>query len=84
MKPKEAAEKKKRKTITTESFDRQVADKMGPFFSDVFLPALQRLAEAGLSYEDVKRIVKIPGTWGAKITGEQLRERVAALPRRQR
>ncbi len=81
---KEAAEKKKTKTVTAESFDRQVADKMGPFFGDVFLPALKRLAEAGLSYEDVKRAVKIPGTWGAKITGEQFRERVADLPNRER
>ena len=37
---KEAAEMKKRKTVTSESFDRQVADKMGPFFGEVFLPAL--------------------------------------------
>ena len=78
---KTAAEKKKRKTITAETFDRQVADKMGPFFGDVFLPALRRLAEAGLSYEDVRRAVKIPGTWGAKITGEQFRERVEDPPK---
>jgi hypothetical protein len=70
---KEAAEKKKKKTIIAESFDGQVADKMGPFFSDVFVPALKTLVEAGLSYEDVKRAVRIPGTWGAKITGEQFR-----------
>ncbi len=80
---KAAAEKKKRKTVTAESFDRQVADNMGPFFGDVFLPALKRLAEAGLSYEDVKRAEKIPGTWGAKITGEQFRERVDDLPNRE-
>ena len=29
---KEAAEKKKKTTITAESFDQQVADKMGEFF----------------------------------------------------
>ena len=65
---KDAAEKEKRKTITAETFDRQVADKMGRFFGDVFLPSLKRLAEVGLSYEDVKRAVRIPGTWGAKVT----------------
>ena len=80
---KEAAEKKKKTTITAESFDRQVADKMGGFFGEVFLPALTRLAEAGRSYEDVKRAVKIQGTWGAKITGERLRERVEDLPKRE-
>ena len=71
---KEAAEKKKKTTITAESFDKQVAHKMGEFFDEVFLPILKKLVEAGLSYDEVKRLVKIPSTWGAKITGEQLRE----------
>ena len=74
---KEAAEKKKKTTITAESFDKQVADKMGEFFDDVFLPTMKKLVEAGLSYDEVKRLVKIPTTWGAKISGEQFRERVA-------
>jgi hypothetical protein len=72
---KEAAEKKKKTSITAESFDRQVAHKMGTFFEDVFVPTLKKLVEAGLSYNDVKRLVKIPTTWGAKISGEQFRER---------
>jgi hypothetical protein len=70
---KEAAEKKKKTTITAESFNTQVADKMGEFFDDVFLPVMKKLIEAGLSYDEVKRAVKIPNTWGAKITGEQFR-----------
>jgi hypothetical protein len=78
---KQSAEKKKKTTITAESFDRRVADKMGDFFGDVFLPSVKRLVEAGLSYGEVKRLVKIPTTWGAKITGEQFRERAAAAPR---
>ena len=72
---KEAAEKKKKTTITAESFDKQVAHKMGEFFDEVFLPTMKKLVEAGLSYDEVKRLVKIPTTWGAKITGEQFRER---------
>jgi hypothetical protein len=72
---KAAAEKKKKTTITAESFDHQVADEMGEFFNDVFFPAMKKLVEAGLSYAQVKRRVKIPATWGAKITGEQFRER---------
>jgi hypothetical protein len=72
---KAAAEKKKKTTITAASFDRQVADKMGPFFKRSFLPRMRKLVEAGLSYEDVKRLVKIPGRWGAKITGGQFKER---------
>jgi len=75
---KEAAEKKKKTTITAESFDRQVADKMGTFFDEVFLPILKKLVEAGLSYDEVKRLVKIPSTWGAKINGEQFEDRVSA------
>jgi len=74
---KEAAEKKQKTTITAESFDRQVAHKMGKFFEEVFLPALKKLVEAGLSYDEVKRLVKIPSTWGAKITGEQFEDRVS-------
>jgi hypothetical protein len=75
---KEAAEKKKKTTITAKSFDKQVAHKMGKFFDEVFLPSLKKLVEARRSYEDVKRLVKIPGTWGAKITGEQFEDRVNA------
>ena len=75
---KEAAEKKKKTTITAESFDKQVAHKMGKFFSEDFLPMMKRLVEAGKSYDEVKRMVKIPSKWGAKISGEQFRERVSA------
>jgi hypothetical protein len=75
---KDAAEKKKKTTITAESFDKQVVHKMGNSFDKVFLPMIKKLVEAGLSYDDVKRLVKIPSTWGAKITGEQFKERVSA------
>jgi hypothetical protein len=75
---KEAAETKKKTTITAESFDHQVADEMGAFFDTVFLPTMKKLVGAGLSYDEVKRLVKIPTTWGAKITGEQFRDRTEA------
>jgi hypothetical protein len=74
---KEAAEKKKKTTITAESFDKQVAHKMGKFFNEVFLPMMKKLVEAGKSYDEVKKLVKIPSTWGAKISGEQFRERLS-------
>ena len=74
---KEAAEKKKKTTITAESFDHQVADKMGGFSDEVFLPTMKKLVKADLSYDEVKKVVKIPTTWGAKITGEQFRERAS-------
>lgn len=48
---------------------------MGDFFGSTFLPLMKKLVEAGFSYDEVKRAVKIPGTWGAKIRGEQFQER---------
>jgi len=75
---KEAAEKKKKTTITAESFDKQVAHKIGAFFDEVFLPMIKKLVEVHRSYEDVKRLLKISSTWGAKITGEQFEDRVSA------
>lgn len=76
---KKAAEKKKKTTITAESFGRQVAAKMGEFFDDEFLPTMKSLVEAGLSYDEVKKLLKIPKTWGAKITGQQFRERITGF-----
>jgi hypothetical protein len=43
-----------------------------------YVPTLKKLVEAELSYDEVKRVVKIPATWGAKTSGEQLQERVNA------
>jgi hypothetical protein len=50
---------------------------MGGFFDDVLLPMLKKLVVAGLSYDKVKRFVTIPGTRGARIAGEQFRERAS-------
>ena len=77
---KEAAEKKKKTTITAESFDKQVAHKMGEFFDDVFLPMMKKLVEAGRSYDEVKRLVKIPSTWGAKISGRAVHGEGVEVP----
>ena len=75
---KDRAERKKKSSITAESFDRQVADKMGDFFDDVFLPMMTKLVQAGLSYDEVKDAVGNPVAMeAAKITGEQFRERAS-------
>jgi hypothetical protein len=50
---------------------------MGKFFDALLLPTLMKLVEAGPSCEEVKRAVMIPTTWGAKISGEQFRERLS-------
>jgi hypothetical protein len=63
---------------TAESFAEQVATKMGRFFAVTSLSTLKKLVEAGLSYDEVKRLVKIPSTWGAKISEALFRERTAA------
>ena len=57
---KEAAEKKKKSTITAESFEHQVASKMDGFFDDVFLPAMKRFVQSDLTYDDVKTVVRDP------------------------
>jgi hypothetical protein len=74
---KQAAEKKKKTSITAEAFDHQIEEKLGGFFGKVFLPAMKKLVRAGLSYEEVKEAVGIPGRWGSKISGEQFRERAS-------
>jgi hypothetical protein len=52
---------------------------MGGFFGKTFLPSMKKLVKAGLSYDEVKKVVRIPTTWGAKISGETFQERVTAF-----
>jgi hypothetical protein len=78
---KAAAERKRRTTLTAESFDEQVAARMGDFFHAEFFPMMDRLVAAGLGYDDVKRVAGIPPTWGAKIAGAQFVERAEAALR---
>ena len=44
----------------------------------LFLPSMKKLVEAGLSYDEVKKVLKIPASWGAKIGGAKFRERISA------
>ncbi len=78
---KSAKEKNKKTTITAEMFDHQVADKMGEFFDKTFLPTIKKMVKANMSYDEVKRRLKIPSTRGAKITGEEFSDR-ATLDKR--
>jgi len=50
---------------------------MGEFFEKTFLPSLKTLVKADLSYDELKTLVRIPSTWGAKLSGEPFQERVA-------
>jgi hypothetical protein len=74
---KDAAERKKKTPITAASFDHQVRDKPGSFFDEEFLPMMKRFVEAGSSYNDSKRAIQIPSTWGTKISAAEFRERAA-------
>ncbi len=76
---KDAAGKKKKTTITAESFDKHLTDKMGGFFKRTFFPTMKKLVKADLSYDEVKKLAKVPTTWGAKISGETFLERVTAF-----
>jgi hypothetical protein len=48
---------------------------MGEFFDKTLLPAMKKLVKANMSYDEIKSQLEIPSTWGAKITGEQFKER---------
>ena len=50
---------------------------MGGFFGRSFLPTRKKLVKAGLSYDEVRKLVKISTTSGAKITGEAFKERAS-------
>jgi hypothetical protein len=58
----------KRKQLTPEHFDRQVSERMGEYFTQTFLPTMQRLVKTRLTYEKLKKILSIPPEVGAKIT----------------
>lgn len=62
-------------SVTAEPFDRQVSGKMGRFFGDVFLPSMKKFVQEGLSDDEVKRLLRIPSSWGVKISWERFRER---------
>lgn len=76
---KQAAEKKKKTVITADNFNRQIIAKMGEFFQGTFYPTIDRLVTQGLSYDDVKRVVDIPPTFGAKITSDQFIENTSKV-----
>jgi len=64
---KQAAEKKKKKTISEADFDKLSA-KMGDFWES-FLGRINELFRKGYSYDQVKEMANIPKKWGAKLQG---------------
>lgn len=47
-----------------ESCDRQVGDKMGDSFDEVFLPTMKKRIEAGSTHHEVERLLKIQDLGG--------------------
>lgn len=68
----------RKKSLTAETFDEQVAAKMGPFFGSTFLPLMKTMEAAGLSYEEVKEVVHLSPAVGAKISGAEFERRARA------
>ena len=54
---------------------------MGGFFGKTFLPAMKKLVKSDLSYDEVKKLVKLPTPRGAKITGEGFQAKAPEAPR---
>ena len=67
--------RRKEKKLTARSFDRQVAEKYGPWFSGTFLPTMKQLVAARLSYEHLKTLLAMPPEVGSKISSRQFEER---------
>jgi hypothetical protein len=72
----------KRKPLTAETYDRQVAAKLQPFYDSVFLPTIKKLVAARLTYQQVKDLLELPPAVGAKITAVQFSERTSAYLKR--
>ena len=75
---KESAERKNKTTITAGSFENRSPIRWVGSSGTCFCRRSRSWSEAGLFYDGVKRLLKIPATWGAKISGEQFRERTSA------
>ncbi len=68
----------RKKTLSARTYDEQVKSKLQPFHDSVFLPTMKKLVAARLSYDQVKKLLEIPPTIGARITGDEFARRAAA------
>ncbi len=62
----------KDKWITTKDFDKIITKIGKEYYERIFSPAIKNLYEKGYSYDQVKKVVEIPSTIGAKITLDKL------------
>ena len=70
--------KAKKKTLTADLFDQQVAHKLEPFFKELLLPRMKQLVATGLSYQKLKDTLEMPSDVGAKMRAETFEQRASA------
>ena len=70
--------KAKKKTLTADLFDQQVAHKLEPFFKELLLPRMKQLVATGLSYQKLKDALEMPSDVGAKMSAETFEQRASA------
>ena len=69
--------RKRRPSPPSRSTSRSLT-RWASFFDDVFLPMIKKLVEAGMSYDEVKRLVKIPRPGGRRSRASSSRSRASA------
>jgi hypothetical protein len=76
-----AVPKAKKKTLTADLFDQQVAHKLEPLFTELLLPRMKQLVATGLSYQKLKDALEMPADVGAKMSAEAFEQRASAYLR---
>ena len=74
-----APKAKKQLAFSAADYDRQIVSKMGEFYNKKFLPAIERLVKAGVSYERIKAGVDFPKGRGTKMDGNDFVKRAAKV-----
>jgi hypothetical protein len=70
--------KAKKKTLTADLFDQQVAHKLEPLFTELLLPRMKQLVATGLSYQKLKGALEMPADVGAKMSAKAFEQRASA------
>lgn len=65
--------------FSANDYDGKIVSKMGDFYKNEFLPAVQRLVQAGMTYDQIKKAVDFPAVRGAKLEGNVFVQRAARV-----
>lgn len=69
---------KKASVFSAADYDGKIVAKMGAFYKQ-FLPAIEKLVKAGLSYDQVKAKIDFPKGRGTKMEGAEFLKRAAKV-----